>query len=223
MFVPSVRHLIGSLCAAAALHSAAVAAPPSPAARELQQQLTGALVFVKLDMPATSRGLDVWPDHAAPIDEKQYLDRIKDGIALHAGETTWVSDVRVTPRSIDVLFGGGGYNYLMDAGAIAAAGHGVKQKTQEQLQLETEIMKSASGNGQGMEALPQRVHERNELERDRLTGDRADIPKSAQEAAGSRLCIRFAGKVPAEKLTVAFVLQSLAEYVEFVRAPAAAP
>lgn len=220
-----------ALCAVAlvaAAPSVRAAAPPS--ARALRQEMTGALVLVKLDMPATSRGLEVWPDRSNPIDEKLYLARIKDGIALHAGETTWVSDIRVSSKSIDVLFGGGGYNYIMDAGAMAAAGHPVKEKSQEQLQLETDIMKSASGNGQEMEALGQRMHDRNELERQRLSGDRSGdggpaVAKTREEMAGSRFTIRFPGSVPPEKMSAAFIIQALAEYVEFLTAapPASSP
>ena len=234
MLGPIKAAIIAALLSTTAAGTAAAAAPP-PAnpvrdlTRKLQKDITGAVVLIKLDMPATSHGLEVWPDRADPIAEKEYLERIKRGIALHAGETSWVSEVRVGPKSLDILLGGGGYNYIMDAGASAAAGHGIAEKSQEQLQLETDIMGAATGTDHtGMESLNELSRRRNELERKRLAGTQEEgaapiVARSRADLAGSRFTIRFEGKLPPEDITVAYIRQTLAEYLDFFTAPASTP
>ena len=76
--------------------TAATAHAQSEAA--LKAFFEGRSVVVKLDMPATSAGVDVYPEDERPIDYGKYADRLKAGVALKPGESIMVTRIRMRSR-----------------------------------------------------------------------------------------------------------------------------
>jgi hypothetical protein len=62
----------------------------------LRQAFEGKVVAVKIDMPATSRGVDVYPLEAMPVDFREVAERLKDNsTALKIGQQVMVTKVLV--------------------------------------------------------------------------------------------------------------------------------
>ena len=75
----------------------------------------GKQVVVKMDMPGTQKGVEIYPGRPQPLDAKSYGDRMKEfGVSLQNGDTTMVTKVKVTKDNIEFQLGGGGYGTAMD-------------------------------------------------------------------------------------------------------------
>jgi hypothetical protein len=83
--------------------------------QQLRQAFEGHYIIVRMDMPATQKGVDVYPLQEPAVDFKSYSDRIRTfGIALHDGDRVLVTAVRVKKRNIEFQLAGGGYGVWGD-------------------------------------------------------------------------------------------------------------
>lgn len=78
-----------------------------------QAKLTGALqgtrVSLKMDMPATDKGVVVDAGKAGAVDQEKYQKRLKTyGTAIQTGEATVITGVKLSGGEIVVEFAGGG-------------------------------------------------------------------------------------------------------------------
>jgi len=203
-----------------------LACPAVPASAQgeaaLKQFFEGKSVRVKIDMPATQQGIDVYPDAARPMDFNQYSQRLKaNGVSIRNGDSVMVTAVRVKDKNIEFQLAGGGYGTLGDdtstSGSVSSA-----PKTQREKDLE-KLVKSESDSAR---------RKRLQRELDDLRSDRARedsrnkaIAESASEAkksriaearlhGGSRFNIRYQNGVP-PGLGPDGVMRALEEYVEF--------
>src|ERR1700679_188717 len=75
----------------------------------------GKQVVVKLDMPGTQKGVDVYPGRPQPLDVKSYSDRLKDfGVSVRNGDAVLVTKVKVNKDNIEFQLGGGGFGTAGD-------------------------------------------------------------------------------------------------------------
>jgi hypothetical protein len=82
----------------------------------LSEFFEGKQVIVKLDMPATQQGVDVFPRRSQPMDIRSYASRMKEyGTSLRNGDSVLISRVKVKDKSIEFHLGGGGYGTFGDA------------------------------------------------------------------------------------------------------------
>ncbi len=93
----------------------------APAAAQSEQQLRqafeGRYVIVRMDMPATHKGVDVYPLREPAVDFSGYSARLREfGVALREGDRVMVTAVRVKKRNIEFQLGGGGYGVFGDDG-----------------------------------------------------------------------------------------------------------
>jgi len=95
---------------------AAVAAPANAQSEwELKQAFEGKFVIVKMDMPATHRGVDLYPDRQPSVDFREYSARVREfGVALKPGDRIMITTVRVKKKNIEFQLGGGGYGVFGD-------------------------------------------------------------------------------------------------------------
>src|SRR5262245_23780685 len=92
-------------------------AAPAAAQNEdaLKSYFEGKRVTVKVDMPGTSDGIDLNVGAPHALDGRRYGDRLKQyGIAIHAGESTTVTLVKVKKDLIEFQLGGGGFGTFGD-------------------------------------------------------------------------------------------------------------
>jgi hypothetical protein len=81
----------------------------------LRRAFEGRNVRVKIDLPATSNGIDITWRRDPPLDFRSYSQRMKSfGISLHSGDTVMVTTVRVKGKNIEFQLGGGGYGTARD-------------------------------------------------------------------------------------------------------------
>ena len=81
----------------------------------LRDFFEGKSIVVKMDMPATQQGIDIFPDARQAIDLRQYSQRVKSfGIAIKKGESVMITRVHVKDKLIEFQLGGGGYGTFGD-------------------------------------------------------------------------------------------------------------
>lgn len=103
----------------------------------LRKALEGKRITLKLDMPATSEGVDVYPGSSRGVDFDKVGKRMKKhGIALRDGESARITKVKVKEDMIEIQLNGGGYGTLGDGlrslSQNKAADSGVAQQMKNQ-------------------------------------------------------------------------------------------
>lgn len=216
-----MRAMIG-VAAALALVTQAAAAQNEGA---LRAAFEGKTVTVRIDMPATSQGVDVYPQDAMPINFRDVAQRTKDnGTALRMGQQVMVTKVVVKKDHLEFQLGGGGYGTFGDWSSNGSNVNAVSEnETQHEKDLRAAI--KASGDKDEKKRLQRELDsERAKRERENAKAQaEATQANVAREAAirskraesGSRFNIRYRQGVPADALTPAGVMTSLAEYVTF--------
>jgi hypothetical protein len=224
----TMRKIIGAAVALAAM--ARGAAAQNEAA--LRQAFEGRTVAVKIDMPATSQGVNVYPLDGMPVDFREVAQRLKDnGTSLKMGSTVMVTKVAVKKDHIEFQLGGGGYGTFGD---WATNGSNVSTTSEGETQREKDLRSAIKSSGDKDE----KKRLQRELDSERSKRERENS-KAAAEAAqaniaretsirskraesGSRFNLRYRQGVPPEALTPDGVMKALAEYVTFPGAPVVA-
>ena len=81
----------------------------------LRSALEGRHVTLRIDMPATSDGVDVKADARQPLDYRQHGDRLKRyGTSLRSGESVMVTLVKLKKDLIEFQLNGGGFGTFGD-------------------------------------------------------------------------------------------------------------
>ncbi|MGQ0641325.1 MAG: hypothetical protein ACT4P6_11240 [Gemmatimonadaceae bacterium] len=186
-------------------------------------------------MPGTSRGVDVYPQNATPLDVRELANRLKEyGTALKPGQQAMISKVVVKGKShIEFQLGGGGYGTFGDQ---MSSGSSISAPDQGETKPEKALRDSIKAAG----CCPTRrkQHEK-ELASLRAARERENAAAEAQAAqaneardanlrlkrmeSGSRFNIRYGEGLTAEALTPDGVRKALAEYVDFPGSSVAAP
>jgi len=75
----------------------------------------GKTVRVKMDMPATHEGVDVYIGKAPPVDFKSYSARVKKyDVSLRQGDSVMITTIRLKGKNLEFQLGGGGYGTFGD-------------------------------------------------------------------------------------------------------------
>ena len=188
----------------------------------LKDFFEGKSVRVKLDMPATAQGVDVYPDARRPINFDEYSARVKaNGVAIKSGESVIVTKVRVKDKNIEFQLAGGGYGTFGDdtSGSVYT---GSTPKSNREKDLE-KLVKSETNATRKR----QLQRELDDLRAERAREDLRNqaVATSAAEAkktriaetrlhSGSRFNLRYQDAVP-PGLGPDGIIRALEEYVEF--------
>ncbi len=190
----------------------------------LRNFFEGKTVRVKLDMPATKDGVDIYVRSAPPLDFKVHSQRIRNnGVALRQGDSVAVTGVRVKGKNIEFQLGGGGYGVFGDETATAVSLPAVPRSRRE-IELERDIKNEPdSRRRDDMKRELSRLEERRRREdrarRDeeiRLTEQKKQQVYEKAIRAGSRFNIWYPNNYLKEAVpTPQDLMVSLAEYVDF--------
>lgn len=199
----------------------------APAQNEaaLRQAFEGKLVSVKMAMPGTSRGVEVFPQQQAPVNFRQVADRIKDfGTALKIGDQVMVTKVVVKKDShIEFQLGGGGFGTFGDDAGSSFISPDTESETPREKALKDSI-KTAPGPTRRKQLEKELANARTSREREndraRAEAAQANAAREAnlrvkREQGGSRFNIRYKDGIPPEGLTPEGVMAALANYVDF--------
>ena len=192
----------------------------------LRTAFEGRTVTVRIDMPATSKGVEVYPQDPAPVDFRELAQRLKDnGAAVRMGQQMMVTKVLVKGDShIEFQLGGGGYGTFSDGLSngsdvyVQAAG-----ETKEERALREQIKRTADkGERKRLERELNGIRSERERENARAQADaqqanlaRETLLRSKRAESGSRFNIRYRNGIPADALTPESVMRALAQYVDF--------
>jgi len=189
----------------------------------LRDYFEGRYVTVKIDMPATKDGVEVYPLEARPLDLQQYSRRIKThGTALQKGDAVMVTLVRVKEKNIEFQLGGGGFGTLFDDSGEVVYGESVP-KTKREKELEAELKRVSDKDAKKSierelrDLRSERSREEAHLRAEAAQAEEARKARVRQQAlgAGSRFNLRFPSGVPVTSSTPEAIMLALADYVEF--------
>ena len=218
-----MRNIYRLMLVASAVVAAAVPVrAQGPGEAELKDFFEGKSVRVRMDMPATSQGIDVFPDARRPINFEEYSARVKsNGIAIRTGDSVLVTKVRVKDKLIEFQLAGGGYGTFGDdtTGSVytPSTPKSNREKDLEKLvRSETDAGRKRSLQRELDDLKARRARE--DL-RNQTAAAAASEAKKARIAetrlhSGSRFNIRYQNGVPSG-LGPDGVMRALAEYVEF--------
>ncbi len=198
----------------------------------LRAAFEGRSITVKVDMPATSKGIDVYPQESMPVNWREMAERMKEfGTALKPGQQMMITKVVVKKDShIEFQLGGGGYgtfgDYLNSSNSVNAV---EESESAEERQLRAQI-KQAQGPTRRKQLEKELANKRGEREREnsRAKAEAAQA-NEAREAnlrikraeSGSRFNLRYKQGIPPYALTPEGVAESLAPYAEIAGMPVA--
>ena len=206
----------------------ALLAQPALAQNEsvLRQAFEGKVVSVKIDMPATSRGVDVYPLDPMAVDFHEVAQRLKDNsTSLRIGQQVMITKVLVKKNShIEFQLGGGGYGTFGDN---TSDGSGLNAVTQGETKAE-KALRDSINKAQGPTKRKQFEKELASLraERERENARAEAEAKQAQSVieanlrakraeSGSRFNVRYHDGIPADALTPDGLMRALSPYVDF--------
>ena len=206
----------------------ALLAQPALAQNEsvLRQAFEGKVVSVKIDMPATSRGVDVYPLDPMAVDFREVAQRLKDNsTSLRIGQQVMITKVLVKKNShIEFQLGGGGYGTFGDN---TSDGSGLNAVTQGETKAEKALrdsIKKAQGPTKRKQFEKELASLRTERERENARAEaEAKQAQSVIEAnlrakraeSGSRFNVRYRDGIPADALTPDGLMRALSPYVDF--------
>lgn len=225
VYSPSVSR---SLLVAVAMTIAASAPVAAQDEGALKAFFEGHRVTVKIDMPGTSDGIDLHTDAKQPIDYQQYGERLKQyGIAIHAGEATTVTLVKIKKDLIEFQLGGGGFGVFGDS-TDTSVDMPLMDKSQHEKDLEKRIKEEDDARRKhDLEHELADVRDARERENRRIEAAKAAAEAQKREHlaeqrlhGGSRFNVRYDGVVP-KTLQPADLAATLTPFVELSNAPEA--
>jgi hypothetical protein len=209
------------VCFAVLLAGVSGAAAQNPDA--LSPYFEGKQVTVKMDMPGTQKGVDIYPNRQPPLDAKSYGDRLKQfGVSLQRGETVMVTKVKVNKDNVEFQLGGGGFGTAMD-NSDTSVHFTPSGKSDREKDLENQI--SNESDPDRRRSLQRELdYVRSQRERrDRIDNARAqdDAERRTEQVGmkrqqgGSRFNIKLDARGMGDSLTPQVIQNALAEYVSF--------
>jgi hypothetical protein len=223
-----VRALIVPLVAVAA----GLAAPAEAQTEwDLKQAFEGKFVVVKMDMPATHRGVDLYPDRQPPVDFRQYSARVREfGVALRAGDRIMVTTVRVKKTNIEFQLGGGGYGVFGDDSGYVYVPDESKSRRERDLEKWIKDERDPDRRRRMQRELDdlrrdrERENRRRDAEERELTARKQSEVASKRLDAGSRFNLWFDEYRLASRLPTPREMRlMLAEFVDFGDGPPPRP
>jgi hypothetical protein len=190
---------------------------------QLKSYFEGKTVVVKLDMPATDDGVDVYPTRARPVDFSKYARRIKaHGTAVKSGDSIVITKVKVKKDLIEFQLGGGGFGTFGDDKSTDVYVPAT-EKTRREKDLERDIKnekdpEKRKAMSEELDALhKERDRQDALLKATTASAEQAKRENVRQQAltSGSRFNIRYDGGVSADALTPDAVMRALGQYVDF--------
>lgn len=192
--------------------------------QDLKYYFEGRKVELKMDMPASRGGVNVYPERRQLLDFEHYRDLLKKyGVGVRDGDRIMITKIKVKEKHIEFQLGGGGYGGWTDETSsdiyVSSAG-----KTEREKNLEKDLKKTS--NPQKRREIKEelsRLRNRRERENNRNEAEIAAAEEIAKQRiqdkrlqAGSRFNIRFERRINTQDITPETIKEALSEYVDFI-------
>jgi hypothetical protein len=194
----------------------------------LRDYFEGKSVTLKLAMPGTEGGVDIYPADPKPLDYPRYASRLKDnGTAIKAGQRAMVTKIRVKGDHIEFQLDGGGYGTMGDdTSPNVSLSSTEKSKREKNLEGELKRETDPDRRREIKEELDDLRKDR-EREDARNRAEMADASEQKKEnirqrrlEGGSRFNVRYRDALPPSVLTPEGLKATLADYLTFDDEPA---
>lgn len=213
---------MGRLLSIAAVILLTAAAAAAQTDSDLKRYFEGRHVTLKIDVPATKDGVNVYPERAQPLDYSEYAARLKrHGASIRRGESVMITKVKVKGRHLEFQLGGGGYGTFGDE-TDAHVYVPSSPKTRREKRLEEELKRETDPSRrrrlkEEIDSL-RREREREDRINEALAAEaeesrRARIEEKALRGGG-RFNIHFTLQDP-NLLSPRAVTEALRKYVDF--------
>jgi hypothetical protein len=190
--------------------------------QSLSSFFEGKQVVVKIDMPGSQQGIDIYPQKDNSLDAKNYGKRMKSfPIALHNGDAVMITTVKVKDKLIEFQLGGGGFGTFGDdtdtSVKFTPAPKSDREKDLENQLSNTDDPDQKASIQRELDYL-RRQRERDD-QRNKAMAEQAAQVKRMQVnddrmKGGSRFNLKYDGKVP-PNITPQDVMAALSQYVSF--------
>ena len=190
--------------------------------QSLSQFFEGKQVVVKIDMPGSQQGVDIYPQRGSMLDAKAYGKRMKSfPVALHNGDAVMVTTVKVKDKSIEFQLGGGGFGTAGDD-TDTSVKFTPAPKSDREKDLENQIANTDDPDKKtDLQRELDYVRRRRERDDDRNKAIAEDAAREKKDRVdqdrmkgGSRFNLKYDGKVPAN-ITPQDIMAALSQYVSF--------
>jgi hypothetical protein len=187
----------------------------------LKNAFMGRQVTIRVDMPASHKGVDLRFERSVPFDLKENSDRIREhDAAIRAGDAMQVTYIKVKGDLIEFHLGGGGFNWFTDSTTKSAS---YSPKTARESDLEKQIRNETDRERKRrLERELDDLRQERERRDERSKRDADDYNLRAHDRdmeralkAGSRFNLRFKKNVPADALTPEGFERYLDPWVDF--------
>ena len=219
-----MRQTIRTAAIALPLTAFLAAAGPATAQSEdaLRSYFEGKRVTLKIDMPGTSDGVDLRADASRTLDYREYGERLKRyGTAIHSGESTMVTLVKMKRDLIEFQLGGGGFGTFSDdtntSVYIPLVEKSSRERDLEKLVRDEDDSyrrKELQRELDDLRRRRERENRRIEAERERQSEIKKERIAEQRLRGGSRFNIRYNGSVP-DGIRPEDVMAALTDYVDF--------
>ena len=181
---------------------------------DLRAAFEGKEVLVKIDMPGSSEGVDIYPQRKPTLKADEYMrEKNRYGVSIRKGATTMITKVRVRDEHIEFQLGGGGAS----TGGFPTGLVFSPQRSRREVELESKVDRTANETAE-LEAIRKKREDDQKAAKEQAA--KAEAARRASE--GSRFNIRYETKLTAAQMTPDAVRLALQEYVQFeLTAPAA--
>lgn len=189
---------------------------------DLKRYFEGQYVRLKIDMPATKDGVNIYADRSQSLDFSEYAQRLKKhGVAIRRGEEIMITKIKVEGKHVEVQLGGGGYGTFGDetAGSTPVTGTPKSQRErslEDELKRETDPERRRRLKEQIAELRRRRERENRRNEAIAAQADkirRARVEYKALQG-GSRFNVRYQ-MVDSGRLTPRELKEALKQYIDF--------
>lgn len=189
----------------------------------LRRAFEGQSVIVRIDMPGTASGVNIYPGRDMPIDFPDVATKLKKyGTSIRSGDAVMITKIKVKADMIEFQLGGGGYGTFFDDMGNSTDATTVSQTPAEKA-LQDSIRRSTNAaDKRRMQRQLDELRSTRERENARARADAAQAEELRQAnlrgrrvEGGSRFNIRYQRGVPAEALTPEGVRQALSRYLDF--------
>jgi hypothetical protein len=192
----------------------------------LRQFFEGRSVMLRIDMPASSSGVDVYPERERPLDQSKHASRIREsGVAVREGERITVTKVKVKDDLIEFQLGAGGFNAFRNGSGSVSVPSVAKSSREKDLERDVKREDDPDRKRRMQRELDELREDREREEaRNRAVAEAANELRREKDrqralAMGSRFNVRFERRVPPEALTPDGLMRALANYVDFPGGP----
>jgi hypothetical protein len=194
---------------------------------DLKQAFEGKFVVIKMDMPATQRGVDLYPDREPSVDFRAYSARVREfGVALKPGDRIMVTTVRVKKKNIEFQLGGGGYGVFGDDTGYVYVPEESKSRREKDLERDLKDERDPDRRRRMQRELDDLRRDR-ERENRRARSESRDLTERKQSEiaskrldAGSRFNLWFEeGRLEARPPTPRQLRQMLGQFLDFEGGP----